>query len=287
MRALVVGASGLVGGALLRTLGDPAVGTYHERHRPGLTHLDVRDGSELADVLSRTAPDVIFYPAANANVDWCERNPAAAEETNLLPVHVIRRAAPRTPIVAFSSDYVFDGRAGPYLEMDPVAPLSVYGGLKAKLENIVVDSGGTVVRSTGIFGWEPRPAKNFVLRLIASLGRGERPRLPSDQVATPTYVDDLALASIELVRTGEHGVWHVAGPDLLSRPAFGRLVADVFGLDANLIDEVPTSALAQPAPRPLRGGLLCRRYAERFGRPPVRDVRAALMDLRTVVEVTA
>src|SRR5256885_3428630 len=129
MRALVVGASGLVGGALLRKLGDGAVGTYHERQRPGLVHLDVRDGSELADLLSRVAPDVIFYPAANANVDWCERNPAAAEETNLRPVHAIRDAAPRTPIVAYSSDYVFDGRAGPYRENDPVAPLSVYGKL--------------------------------------------------------------------------------------------------------------------------------------------------------------
>lgn len=287
MRALVVGASGLVGAALLRKLGDSAVGTYHERHRPGLTHLDVRDGSALADVLSRAAPDVIFYPAANANVDWCERNPAAAEETNLLPVHAIRRAAPGTPIMAYSSDYVFDGRAGPYRETDPVAPLSVYGRLKAKLEDIVVDSGGTIVRSTGIFGWEPRPAKNFVLRLIASLRKGERARLPSDQIATPTYVEDLALASIELARTGENAVWHVAGPDLLSRPAFGRLVADVFGLDAGLIEEVPTVALAQAAPRPLHGGLVCARYAERFGRPPVRDVRAALVDLRTVVEVTA
>lgn len=287
MRALVVGASGLVGGALLRKLGDPAVGTYHERHRPGLTHLDVRDGSELADVLGRVAPDVIFYPAANANVDWCERNPAAAEETNFRPLLAIRRAAPRTPIVAYSSDYVFDGRAGPYLETDPVAPLSVYGRLKAKLEDFVLDSGGTVVRSTGIFGWEPPPAKNFVLRLIASLRKGERPRLPFDQVATPTYADDLAVASIELARTGAQGVWHAAGPDLLSRPAFGRMVADVFGLDGGLIEEVPTSDLAQPAARPLRGGLLCSRYAKRFGRPPVRDVRAALVDLRTLVEVNA
>lgn len=287
MRALVVGASGLVGGALLRKLGDPAVGTYHERHRPGLTHLDVRDGSEVADVLGRAAPDVIFYPAANANVDWCERNPAAAEEANFLPVYVIQRVAPRTPIVAYSSDYVFDGRTGPYVETDAVAPLSVYGRLKAKLEDFVLGSGGTIVRSTGIFGWEPPPAKNFVLRLVASLRKGARVRLPSDQVATPTYVDDLALASIELARTGARGIWHVAGPDLLSRAALGRLVADVFGLDARHIEEVLTSDLAQPAARPLRGGLLSGRYAKRFGRPPVRDARAALMDLRTLVEVKA
>ena len=287
MRALVVGASGLVGGALLRELGENAVGTYNERRRAGLIHLDVRDRSELTDVLRRAAPDVIFYPAANANVDWCEREPAAAEETNLRPVQALRGAAPRTPMLAYSSDYVFDGRAGPYVESDPIAPLSVYGRLKAALEEVVIGSGGTVIRSTGIFGWEPPPAKNFVLRLVASLEKGERSRLPSDQVATPTYADDLARASIELAKAGERGVWHVAGPDLLSRSDFGRLVAEIYGLDPKLIEDIPTSALGQLAPRPLNGGLRSDRYARRFGHPPVRSVRAALTDLRSTTEVRA
>ena len=75
MRALIVGASGLVGAALLRNLGDKAVGTYNERQRPGLIHLDARDESELTEVLGRAVPDVIFYPAANANVPSRSRLP--------------------------------------------------------------------------------------------------------------------------------------------------------------------------------------------------------------------
>src|SRR5439155_24998712 len=138
-------------------------GTYHQRKRPGLVRLDVRDSAAVAELLARMTPDVLFYPAANANVDWCERNPAEAEETNLLPMQTLIQTAPGLPIVAYSSDYVFDGRDGPYVETHPVAPLSVYGKLKGRLERLVLDAGGTIVRSTGIFGSESPPAKNFVL----------------------------------------------------------------------------------------------------------------------------
>jgi dTDP-4-dehydrorhamnose reductase len=276
-----------VGAALLRKLGETAVGTYHERHRPGLVQLDVRDSPKVAAFLSRTQPDVIFLPAANANVDWCERNPTAAEETNLRPFQTIARMAPGASIVAYSSDYVFDGRDGPYIESHPVSPLSVYGKLKERLEQVVLDAGGTVLRSTGIFGWESSPGKNFVLRLIDAMRSGKRSRLPSDQVATPTYVEDLATASIALAMAQSRGLWHVAGPDLVSRASFGHMVADTFALDAGLIDEVTTDSLAQTAPRPLKGGLLCERYRREFGRPPVRDLYAALLDLRAQLRVTA
>jgi dTDP-4-dehydrorhamnose reductase len=276
-----------VGGALLRKLGQSAIGTYHERQRPGLVQLDVRDSSAVASLLSRLSPDLIFCPAANANVDWCERNPTAAEETNLRPLRTIAEVAPGIPIVAYSSDYVFDGRNGPYAEAGAVAPLSVYGKLKVQLEQLVLEAGGTVIRSTGIFGWEPPPAKNFVLRLVASLRSGEAATLPIDQVATPTYADDLALASIEIARMGTRGLWHVAGPDLLSRAEFGHMVARVFQLNGALLKEVTTASLAQAAPRPLRGGLLCGRYIQQVGGPPVRGTRDALTELRKLSEVTA
>jgi dTDP-4-dehydrorhamnose reductase len=228
-----------------------------------------------------------LYPAASANVDWCDYNPTAAEETNLRPLQAITQLAPSLPIVADSSDCVFDGRDGPYAETHPVAPLSVYGKVKVRLEQLVLDAGGAVIRSTGIFGWESPPAKIFVLRLIVSMRSGQRSRLPSDQIATPTYVDDLAAASIELTKAQGRGLWHVAGPDLLSRAAFGHMVADLFALNGGLIEEVLTASLAQPAPRFLRGGLLCGRYTDEFGPAPVRDVRVARMDLRALMQVTA
>lgn len=286
MGALVIGASGLVGGALLRHLGAGAVGTYHQRPRPGLRPLDAADGAAVARLIAAVAPEVIFFPAANPNVDWCEREPAAAEAANLAPLRATLAVATGIRFVAYSSDYVFDGRAGPYGEADPVAPLSVYGRLKVDLERLVLAAGGTVIRPTWVFGREPEPAKNFVLRLIASLGRGEPARLPSDQVATPTDADELATASIRIAESGEGGIWHVAGPDRLARDAFGRIVAEVFELDPGLISGVSTASLGQAAARPLDGGLRCERYRTRFGAAPVGPVRPALIALRTQLAAT-
>ena len=284
-RALVIGASGLVGGALLRRLGPGATGTFRTRPLPGLRSLDATDRGAVEQLVGALRPDVIFFPAAEANVDRCEREPEWAERANLDPLRAILAAAGGAPVVAYSSDYVFDGNAGPYAEGAATAPLSVYGRLKVELERLVLAAGGTIIRTTGVFGWEPPPAKNFVLRLAASLGRGERARVPNDQSANPTYADDLAAASIEIARDGGPGIWHVAGADLLARDAFARIVAEMFDVDPALIDGVPTAQLAQAAPRPLRGGLQCVRYRDRFGAAPVRPVRDALAALRAATEI--
>src|SRR5258708_5079340 len=286
MRALVVGASGLVGGALMRVLGDSDVGTFRSRRRPGLRYLDAADAASVRSALEDVAPEVIFFPAANPNVDWCEQEPAEAARENLDPLRTLLSFAPGRSIIAYSSDYVFDGARGPYAEGADVSPVSVYGRIKAELERLVLGAGGPVIRTTGVFGQEPPPARNFALRLAATLGRGERVRVPNDQIANPTFVEDLATASVAIARSMDRGIWHIAGPDLVSRYDFARRVASVFDVDPELIDGVPSSELAQPARRPLRGGLLCSRYRDRFGKPPVRPLRDALTDLRDGPPIT-
>lgn len=286
MRALVIGASGLVGGALLDRLGADGVGTYRSQARPGLRPLDAANRRAVDELLLNVCPSVVFFPAGDPNVERCEQDEPTARRANLDPLRVTLDAIGDVPIVAYSTDYVFDGTRGPYVESDALSPLSAYGRIKVELESLVLERGGTVIRPTGIFGWEPAPGKNFVMRVAASLRRGERIRVPNDQIANPTYVEDLAAASIEIARGGERGIWHVAGADLIARDAFARLVAEIFELDATLVDPVPTSALGQLAPRPLRGGLRCMRYEEHFGVPPIRSVRDALAALRTRLEVT-
>lgn len=265
----MIGASGLVGGALMRALGPDAVGTYRSRALPGLRALEASDAAAARALLAEVRPDAVFFPAADPNVDWCEAHPEEAGAANVTPA-LLALAAARSAGAAFafySSDYVFDGTAGPYAEDDRPSPVSAYGRQKLEVERAVLAAGGTVVRTTGVYGLEPDPPKNFVLRLVASLRAGRRVRVPSDQVATPTWSDELAAGSIAVVSRG--GVWNVAGPDLLARDTFARLVAEVFGLDGALVEGVPTSALGQLAARPLRGGLRTERIVAALGRPLV------------------
>lgn len=265
IRHLVIGASGLVGGHLLQAIreaGLEQVGTYFSVPAEGLYPLDVRNRDQVDEVLAATAPDVVYLSAAMANVDWCEVYPEQSAASNVEGVRNVVEACrvASARLVFFSSDYVFDGRSGPYNEEDVPTPLSTYGRQKLAAEQIVLEEtpASLVIRTTIVYGWE-RQGKNFVVRLVESLRSGERVVVPRDQVGTPTYCRDLACAAVTLAGCPASGLVHLAGPDLIDRERFARVVAEVFALDPNLIEGVPTAALAQVAPRPLAAGLVSRR----------------------------
>jgi dTDP-4-dehydrorhamnose reductase len=245
----------MVGRALFRALQPDAVGTYRTRAVDGLRQLDARDTAGLERMMEEARPRVVYFPAAEPNVDWCERHPDEARQANVEPAlsTLQRTRAMGAQFVFFSTDYVFDGRDGPYDEEAEVAPLSVYGRHKREVEERVIEAGGIVVRTTTVFGQELPPGKNFVVRLVARLQAGETATIPGDQFATPTWSDELARGVIAI--GDAPGIWHVAGPDFMARTEFARLIAETFGCDPSLITPVTTDTLHQPARRPKRGGL--------------------------------
>jgi dTDP-4-dehydrorhamnose reductase len=288
MRALVIGASGQVGGALCEALarrGHAAVGTHGRVPAPGTVPLDFTDAAAAERLIIETRPDWIFCAAALTHVDYCEDHPREAERLNRDAPAAAARVAARigAGFVFYSTEYVFDGTAGPYAEDDPPEPLSVYGRTKWEAEQAVREAAPrcAIARTTVVYGPE-RQEKNFVYQLRRRCRAGESVRVPVDQVSSPTYNADLAAASVELAERGLTGVWHLAGTSVMDRYAFARLAASVFGLDAAGIVPVSTESLGQRAPRPLRGGLA----VERAGRAlatPLRAAREGLEAMRNAI----
>jgi len=277
---LVVGGSGQVGGALLAEAsrrGIAVTGTFHANARPGLVPWDgTLDAFDA--LVAEVQPGFVIYAAGVAHVDRCETEGGECDRWNArVPGELARRCGGARRFIYFSTDYVFDGVGGPYGEDDPVGPLSAYARSKLAGERAVLGADPTalVVRTTVVYGPEPQ-GKNFVAQLRGRLGRGERMRVPRDQVSTPTYNVDLAARTLQLVLQGASGVWHVAGPDVLDRYAFARLAAAAFGLDASLLDAVPTPSLGQAAPRPLKGGLRTGKLTAALGTDVMRGVQAGL-----------
>jgi len=277
---LVVGGSGQVGTALLAEAsrrGIAATGTFHAHARPGLVPWDgTLDAFDA--LVERAQAGLVVYAAGVAHVDRCETEASECERWNAeVPGALARRCASARRFVYFSTDYVFDGAGGPYGENDPVGPISAYARSKLAGERAVLDADPTalVVRTTVVYGPEPQ-GKNFVAQLRGRLGRGERMRVPQDQVSTPTYNVDLAARTLQLVLGGKSGVWHVAGPDVLDRYAFARQAAAAFGLDAKLLEPVSTPSLGQAAPRPLKGGLRTEKLAAALGPDLMRPVQGGL-----------
>jgi dTDP-4-dehydrorhamnose reductase len=288
MRALVIGGSGQVGRALLDALaerGHAVTGTHHRTPVAGMPRLDLADTAAVAGLMADLRPDWIFCTGALTHVDYCEDHPGEAERINRHGPGAVAAAAAGVGarVVLFSTDYVFEGSAGPYSEDDPPRPLSVYGRTKLEGEQALTASGvrALVIRTSWVYGPDHQ-AKNFVCQLIRRCRAGERMLVPADQVSTPTYNQDLAGASVELAERDVAGVLHVAGPTVLDRHAFALLAADVFDLDPSLISPVTTASLGQRAPRPLRGGLRADRV-RRILATPLRTAHEGLEAMRKAI----
>jgi dTDP-4-dehydrorhamnose reductase len=269
MRALVIGGSGQIGGWILRHLaarGHSAVGTYATVPQDGLEPLDASDTAAAASLIARVRPEVVFYPAGFTWVDRCEEEPGRSLSANLeQPCTLARLAAEQGGrFVYFSTDYVFDGQHGPYDESATPAPLSAYGQHKLDAETALADalpdSPPLILRTTWVYGPE-RQGKNFAYQLVRNLRAGKPVVLPSDQISSPSYGPDVALAAVELAEQGASGLYHVSSPDVMDRITFARAVATAFGLDPSAIGGKPTAAMNQAAARPLSSGLLCPRLA--------------------------
>ena len=283
MRILVTGANGLVGTKVLERLlqdrTDEPLAAYHQNRTNEYLGdvpfwwLDTTSAEDVERVLDAARPDAVVHAGAFTNVDGAERDRDLAWASNAEATGILARAcaARGTRLVYLSTEYVFDGTAGPYRETDPVNPLGWYAKTKEAGEQAVIAAGGSwaIARTTVVYGYAPHVRSNFVLWLVAKLRAGKRVPIVEDQVGSPTLAENLAEMVIALARSRENGIFNTAGADVISRLDFSRQIAATFGLDASLMDPTTTAALSQAAPRPLRAGRLMDRFRAAFPDVPV------------------
>jgi len=284
--ALVIGATGQVGGALMSVLersGFTATGTYRSQPRPGLIPLDVTDAIAVRDCLDRLKPEVVFIAYNSAGgVDWCEEHPRETVDQHVGGAQRILEAAAahRSRIVFYSTDYVFDGTSGPYREDAEPSPISVYGRAKRDAEALVAayPHGALIVRTTAVVSWD-RSSRNFAMTVWNVLSAGSTLRVPDDQWCSPTLAEFLAEASVRLVQEGATGIFNISGKTRMTRADLAVALAKAMALDVSLIQPTPTAALNQRAARPLQGGFDTTKLTETLGTEPL-DLAASLQRLR-------
>jgi dTDP-4-dehydrorhamnose reductase len=245
---LITGASGTLGRAFAR---------FCELR--GLPHqllsradMDISDADSVAAALEQWQPWAVVNTAGFVRVDDAERDPRQWRDNLVGPGILAQECAQRgIRLMTFSSDLVFDGsKTIPYLESDAPAPLNAYGRAKLEAERLVLDHApdALLIRTSAFFGpWDPH---NFVAQALAALRRGEHWRAAEDQWVSPTYVPDLAQASLDLLVDGESGLWHLSNQGEVSWHRFAQMAAEAATLDVSLVQGLPTSALGQLAKRP-------------------------------------
>ena len=263
MRHLIIGASGQVGGHLWRRLRHQAteevMGTYFSHPEEGQRALDFTDGVAVRQLLERYQPDVLWMPAAMPDVDRCEKDPALSYRLNVeAPCQVGELARDiQAKVVFFSTDYVFDGTAGPYKETDDPNPLQVYGRHKVQTETFLLQHvpSTLLIRPAWVYSNDPNP-RNFVFRIVEQLKSGNIVNAAVDQVNTPTDSDDLIQRALTAVHRGDEGIRHIVGPKRLNRYDLTISIAREHGYAESLVKPITTTSLNLAAKRPLDGGLV-------------------------------
>jgi len=210
MRIAIIGADGQLGSDLVECLGD------HTVYPLFFPKLDVRKIEETRLALRKLPIDILINTAAYNKVDEAELNPHECLELNSFSVRNLARVCDEMGyvFVHFSSDYVFDGKKNsPYTENDHPRPLSIYGVSKLAGEVFVESSGSRyfIIRTCGLFGKAGSWGKgmNFVDRML-SLGEKKDPvQVVNDQWITPTSTLELAMNVKDLIKTSDHGLYHL------------------------------------------------------------------------------
>jgi dTDP-4-dehydrorhamnose reductase len=267
-RILLIGSNGMLGQRLVESFNSTGkfellcVSMEDESFLPGVEYkkMDIIHRQKVREVVLDFFPDLIINAAAFTNVDKSETEKETAWKINVTGVENIAFYSWTIDahLIHFSTDYIFNGKNGPYTEDDLPNPLGYYGRTKLASENSIRISGtkNTIIRTNVLYG----PAKNgrpdFVKWVVNSLRDKKVIRIVTDQIGNPTYIDDLVAAINKIIKLKKEGIYNIGGREMISRYDFTLRIADYFGLDKSLIQKIITKDLNQPALRPLKSGLV-------------------------------
>jgi dTDP-4-dehydrorhamnose reductase len=229
---------------------------------PGIDYkkLDIIQKHKVKDVILDFFPDFIINAAAFTNVDKSETEKETAWKINVNGVENIAFYSWTIDahLIHISTDYIFDGKSGPYSENDKPDPVGYYGRTKLASENSIHISGtkNTIIRTNILYGPAKYGRPDFVKWVVNSLRDNKVIRIVTDQIGNPTYIDDLVASINKIIELKKEGVYNIGGREMISRYDFTLRIADYFGLDKSLIEKIITKDLNQPAPRPLKSGLI-------------------------------
>jgi dTDP-4-dehydrorhamnose reductase len=232
LKLLITGASGLYGSKLAKLALDRGVEVYSSDIQGLSTYgnfvkLDIADKAHVDEEFQNIKPDVVVHAATLTDVDKCEMNKELAWRVNVDGTKNIVEASMGVGafLVYISSDYVFSGEKGYYVESDSPDPINYYGLTKLEAETIVMqtmpESDFFIGRPSVIYGSTPAAGKvNFALWLIETLLNGNRVKIITDQWNTPTLNTNLAEMTLEVIDRRLNGVYHTCGATRVSRFEF-------------------------------------------------------------------
>lgn len=282
MKILITGSNGLLGQKLVKLIldrgEDHLVATARGDNRLPIAErcfrkLDVTNQQEVEAVLKEEKPDVVIHTAAMTNVDQCETEKEGCWKLNVSAVQYLINACENTGtyLLHLSTDFIFDGEAGPYREDDSPNPVSYYGESKLAAEELLLKSNIRfgIARTVLVYGIAHDMSRsNIILWVKGSLEAGKEIKVVDDQLRSPTLAEDLAMGCYLMAKQKAEGVFNISGKDLLSPYDMAVKTAAFFDLDTSTMQRADASTFTQTAKRPPKTGFYIDKAREVLGYEP-------------------
>ena len=223
--------------------------------------MDITKEENVLEIISEYKPDYVINTAAMTNVDQCEEDQELCRKLNVDAVEYLIKACEKTGsfLLHLSTDFIFDGKEGPYLETAKPNPLSFYGQSKLDAEHLIQQSNikWSIARTVLVYGiTEGMSRSNIILWVKNSLESGKELQIVNDQWRTPTLAEDLAKGCLLICEKDTEGIFNISGKELLNPYQMAMETVDFFGLDGSLISETDGSKFKQKAKRPPKTGFV-------------------------------
>jgi dTDP-4-dehydrorhamnose reductase len=264
MKLLVTGMSGFLGYALRCLIEGTAqhkdieaIALWHYRRPAGyqgrLVQADLSDGQALRDTLNLMQPEAVIHLAAVSQPNRCETDGVRTAAVNVQATATIARwcARKRCPLVFTSSDLVFNGKRPPYKETDRLGPLNAYARQKVAAEAAIQKHhpAAVICRLPLMFGYGGPAARGFAHDMVMAIAARKPIRLFTDEYRTPVSTGCAAKGLLAALHW-PGGVYHLGGPERISRFDLGRRIAAHLNLGETHIQPLSQAELPMAARRP-------------------------------------
>ena len=283
-KILITGANGLLGQKLVQLYeaeDDVHVIATSKGENRNLTgsyayqQMDVTSTEDVDKVISEHQPDIVINTAAMTHVDQCEEDVENCWRLNVKAVENLIDTCKKTGsfIIHLSTDFIFDGESGPYVEENLPNPLSKYAESKLESEKLLEanEVRHAIVRTMLVYGIvHDMSRSNIILWVKKSLEEKKHIKVVNDQWRTPTLAEDLAKGCVLIAKKKAEGVFHISGKDLLTPYEMAITTAEFFDLDKSLIEKADGAMFTQAAKRPAKTGFILDKAKKELGYEPVR-----------------
>ncbi len=299
MKILLVGSNGLLGQKMLEQFllrpDIQIIATSRNDNKFPATNLfqfekmDVTNSVETDYIVSKYKPDVIINSAGMTQPDECEKYQSECRKINVLAVNNLIQVSNKVKahFVQISTDLVFDGNKGLYVETDLPNPINFYGESKLEAEILTQKYAErfTILRTVLIYGLAKYMIRsNLALRVYNQLKQNLPISVVNDQYRTPTLAEDFAKAALQSVLMQRIGIYHISGNEYMNIYEFACKAAQVFGLDSSLIKPVATISINEPARRPLKTGFSVFKAQNELNFKPTSTLEGLKMLKQQIVE---